>query len=133
MPMKAQAGAARRKNHENRAATVPSTQPLLDMSLRELQRILHEELERLPEVYRAPLVLCGPEEKSLQEAARLLGWGKGCVKGRLQRGREQLRIRLRRRGLELSVGLLAFTVAMRALPAQVSAALSAITLRAALR
>src|SRR5581483_428619 len=97
---KAQASATRRKNYEKRAATMPSTEPLLDMSLRELQGILHEELQRLPEKYRAPMLLCGLEAKSLEEAARLLGWSKGCVKGRLQRGREHLRVRLRRRGID---------------------------------
>jgi RNA polymerase sigma factor (sigma-70 family) len=133
LAMKAQASAARRMNHEKKAAAMPSTEPLLDLSLRELQGIVHEELQRLPEAYRAPLVLCGLEEKSLEEAACLLGWSKGCVKGRLQRGREQLRLRLRRRGLDLSVGLLASALVMKAMSAPVSAALIASTLRAAMQ
>jgi len=133
LAMKAQASAARRRIHVKRAVAMPTTEPLLDLSLRELQGLLHEELQRLPEVYRAPLVLCGLEEKSLEEAARLLGWSKGCVKGRLQRGREQLRARLRRRGLDLSAGLFASALVMDATTASVSATLAATTLRAALQ
>jgi RNA polymerase sigma factor (sigma-70 family) len=133
LAVKAQASAARRKDQENRAAVMPSTEPLLDMSLRELQCVLNEEIQRLPEQYRAPVVLCGLEEKSLEEAARMLGWSKGCVKGRLQRGREQLRARLRRRGLDFSAGLLASALAASSVSAQVSAALTASTLRAAMQ
>jgi RNA polymerase sigma factor (sigma-70 family) len=132
LAVKAQASVARRKDHEKRAAAPPSAEPLLDMSLRELRDILNEELDLLPEQYRAPLVLCGLEEKSLEEAGRLLGWSKSCIKGRLQRGREQLRARLRRRGVELSTGLLA-ALTVNSLSAQVSVPLTASTLRAALQ
>ncbi len=133
LAVKAQANAVRRKNHEKRAAVVPSAEPLLDMSLRELQGVLHEEIQRLPEQYRAPLLLCGLEDRSLEEAAHLLGWSKGCVKGRLHRGREQLRARLRRRGLDLSAGLLAAALATNSISAQLPATLTASTLRAALQ
>src|SRR5579884_3822962 len=133
LAVKAQANAARRKNHEKRAAVMPSAEPVMDMSLRELQGILHEEIERLPEQYRAPVVLCGLEEKSLEEAAHLLGWSKGCVKGRLQRAREQLRLHLRRRGIDLSVGLLVSALAMNAMSAPVSATLAATTVRVAMQ
>jgi PAS domain-containing protein len=54
-------------------------------AVREVRAVLFEELEGLPERYRAPLVLCGLEEKSLEEAARLLGWTPGSVRGRLVR------------------------------------------------
>src|SRR5262245_44728460 len=101
LAVRAQANAARRRIHERRAVTMPSTDPVLDLSLREVRAVLFEELERLPEQYRAPLVLCGLEEKSLEEATRLLGGTRGAVKWRLQRGRALLRARLRRRGLEL--------------------------------
>src|SRR5262249_55886121 len=89
-------------------------------------------LQQLPEEYRAPLVLCGLEEKSLDEAARLLGCTRWTVKGRLQRGRERLRGRLRRRGLELSAGLFATVLSTRSASAQVPATLAASTVRAAL-
>jgi RNA polymerase sigma factor (sigma-70 family) len=129
----AQASAARRRVHEQRAAIMPPADPLLDMSLRELRGIVNEELQRLPEQFRAPLVLCGLEEKTVEEAARLLGWTKGTVKGRLQRGREQLRQRLRRRGLDVSAGLLAIAFATSSASARISTSLTAGTLRAALR
>jgi protocatechuate 3,4-dioxygenase beta subunit len=112
---------------------MPSADPVLDLSLRELRRVLNEEIHQLPDEYRAPLVLCCLEEKSLGEAARLLGWTKWTVKGRLQRGRERLRARLRRRGLELSVGLFAAVLSTRSASAQVPATLADATLRAAVK
>jgi RNA polymerase sigma factor (sigma-70 family) len=133
LALRAKANAARRKVLEERAVIMPSANPVLDMSLRELQGILFEELENLPEAYRASLVLCGLEEKSLDEAARLLGWTKGALKGRLQRGRQLLRGRLRRRGLDLSAALCATALALNPASGQVSTTLAHTTLRAALK
>jgi RNA polymerase sigma factor (sigma-70 family) len=133
LALRAKANAARRKVLEQRAVTMPSVDPVLDLSLRELQSVLFEELEGLPEQYRAPLVLCGLEEKSLDEAARLLGWTRWTVKGRLQRGREQLRSRLCRRGLDLSSGLFGTALGLNAASGQVPATLADSTLQAALK
>src|SRR5262245_48294968 len=88
LAVRARASAARRRVLEKRAVTMPPADPVLDLSLREVRAMLLEELEALPEQYRAPLVLCAVEEKSLDEAARLLGWTRSSVKWRLQRGRE---------------------------------------------
>jgi RND family efflux transporter MFP subunit len=65
----------------------------------ELERLLHEEIDRLPERYRSPVVLCDLEGRTHEQAARHLGWPVGTVKSRLSRGRERLRDRLIRRGL----------------------------------
>jgi RNA polymerase sigma factor (sigma-70 family) len=133
LAVRAQAKAARRRVVEKRAVTMPSADPVLDMSLREVRGMLFEELENLPEQYRAPLVLCGLEEKSREEAARLLGWSASAVKGKLERGRELLRARLRRRGLELSSGLCAVALALNSASSRVSATLADSTLRAAIK
>ena len=53
----------------------------------ELAAVLHEELGRLPERYRAAVVLCYLEGQTCEAAARQLGWPVGTVKSRLARGR----------------------------------------------
>jgi RNA polymerase sigma factor (sigma-70 family) len=131
LAVKAQAGAARRRAHERNTVSRSSADPVLDLSLRELRGVLHEELGHLPERYRAPLVLCYLEERSLEEAARLLGWSRGAVKGRLERGRERLRGRLTRRGLALSAGLVAAGLTRNAASARVPALLAEATLEVA--
>ncbi|MCI0455427.1 MAG: sigma-70 family RNA polymerase sigma factor, partial [Gemmataceae bacterium] len=81
--------------------------PMDDLTWRELRQVLHEELGRLPEKNRLPILLCHLEGRTQDEAARALGWSLGRLRGRLLRGRELLRARLARRGLAPSVPLLA--------------------------
>jgi RNA polymerase sigma factor (sigma-70 family) len=105
---RARAEAAWRRRREQLAAGgAPEAVPPPDVSWREACAVLHEELDRLPERFRLPLILCYLEGKSRDEAARALGWSVGALRGRLERGREHLRRRLVRRGIGLSAGLLA--------------------------
>lgn len=67
------------------------------MSDGELLEQVHEEVSRLPERFRAPIVLCYLEGLTHDEAARRLGWPVGTVRSRLARAREALRPRLTRR------------------------------------
>jgi RNA polymerase sigma factor (sigma-70 family) len=108
---RAQADAIRRRAREREAVPLAPTDPTLDMTLRELQGMLHEELRHLPDKYRLPLVLCYLEGRSQEEAAGQLGWSRGAFRGRLDRGRERLRRRLAARGVALSALLCATAVA----------------------
>ena len=100
-----------RRRGEVEAAARPPESPTDDPSLREGLALLDEELSRLPEQYRAVLIVCCLEGRSRDEAAAQLGWSEGQVKGRLERAREMLRTRLARRGVELGGLLLAAAVA----------------------
>jgi RND family efflux transporter MFP subunit len=71
----------------------------------ELRRVLDEEIGRLPERFRAAVVLCYVEGKSVDEAARQLGCPRGTVASRLARGRARLRVRLAGRGLAVTAVL----------------------------
>jgi RNA polymerase sigma factor (sigma-70 family) len=71
----------------------------------DLRPLLYEELERLPDRYRSPIVLCHLEGKTHEQAARLLRWPVGTLSGRLSRGRQLLRSRLERRGVNVSATL----------------------------
>jgi RNA polymerase sigma factor (sigma-70 family) len=103
---RARAGAGRRHERERQAAVAGASMPA-DLTGRELREVLHAEMARLPEHYRAALVLCYLEELTQDEAARHLGASPATVKGRLDRGRAMLRRRLTRRGLSLAVPLCA--------------------------
>ncbi len=124
--------AARRTRLERLAPPRAGVDPLTDMSARELLDTLDQELNRLPEKYRAPLVLCYLEGIAREEAARQLGCPLGTLKGRLERGKELLRLALERRGLSLSVALASVLVGGRSGEAAVPALLTRTTLHAAL-
>ncbi|MCI0459820.1 MAG: sigma-70 family RNA polymerase sigma factor, partial [Gemmataceae bacterium] len=104
--VKARALGSSRKAREARAAVQPTADLLDDISGRELLAVLDEELHRLPERYRAPLVLCYLQGLTRDEAAQQLGWSLGTLKRRLDEGRDRLRRRLERRGVTVSAPLL---------------------------
>jgi RNA polymerase sigma factor (sigma-70 family) len=121
--------ARRRRCETHKAALSGLTSPAAEPS-NDWQPLLHEEINRLPEKYRLPVVLCCLESHSHEAAARRLGWPVGTVKGRLARARDLLRSRLLRRGLALSGG--AALVAPTAVPAAVPEALAEAVRQAAL-
>ncbi len=124
-------GDARRRRREAataRAAAAPrQADPLDELSAREVLFLLHEEVQRLPQAQRLPVLLCCLEGKTQEEAARQLGWTAGQVKGRLERGRQRLQERLVKRGLTLPAALAAAALS----PAAVSTAVAAAVARAA--
>jgi|GEM_PF-2854728 len=99
---KARAAAARRQAHEARVAGMTPTL-ISDERRDDVAPLIHEEIARLPDRYRAPIILCDLEGHTYEEAARLLGRPVGTIKSRLARGREHLRGRLIRRGVSPTV------------------------------
>jgi RNA polymerase sigma factor (sigma-70 family) len=73
----------------------------------ELADVIDRELNRLPEKYRVPIVLCHLDGLSHEEIAKRLGCPTGTISVRLMRARERLREQLRRRGSSLSVAAVA--------------------------
>ena len=101
--LKARTGAVTRRVKERAAARTESTGCTMPTEARDWAAILDEELCRLAEKYREPIVLCDLRGLTRTEAARVLGWPEGSVAGRLARARALLAERLRRRGVTPSV------------------------------
>lgn len=96
--LKARAQSATRQKHEARGTVRQASEPD-DLSWREVRQVLHEEVNGLPERFRAPLVLCYLEGATQEAAAVQLSLGKSALRERLERGRALLRTRLTRRGV----------------------------------
>jgi RNA polymerase sigma factor (sigma-70 family) len=104
--MRAKSNGGRRRALERQGGEMAATVSVDNHGWIELKPVLHEEVNRLPEKYRVPVILCYLEGKTNEEVAQLLHWPVGTVKGRLSRARDILRSRLTRRGLALSAALL---------------------------
>jgi RNA polymerase sigma factor (sigma-70 family) len=126
--MEAKRKAARRRSHEARLRErmpPPPAGPTWD----DVQAVLDEEVQRLPESLRAAFVLCVLDGKTVPAAAAELGAREGTVSWRLARARQRLRQRLARRGIQLSAVLAALTLGHGAGKAAVPAALASSTVR----
>jgi RNA polymerase sigma factor (sigma-70 family) len=124
----------RRKVREQKSgrSAPPTREPGYEAAWRELQGVLDEELARLPDRYRAPLLLCYFQGKTQEEAARQLGWPLGTVRSRVARARDALRERLARRGLAIPAVLFGAALATQPAGAAVPASLAKATLDAVL-
>jgi RNA polymerase sigma factor (sigma-70 family) len=94
----ARSAASRRREHERTAADRADSflaEPRWD----DLALVLHEEIDRLPERFRAPIVLCDMEGMTEGQAAQRLGRPVGTIRSHITRGRQRLRFQLIRRGL----------------------------------
>jgi RNA polymerase sigma factor (sigma-70 family) len=120
----------KRQARENQGVDLASVAAAFDPDPLDLPPLLHEEVQRLPDKYRNPIVLCYLEGKTHEEAALLLHWPLGTVKGRLARARGLLRTRLTRRGVTASEEMMATALAatpMTARPKLVDATIRAAT------
>ena len=125
---------ARRLDPEELEGIVGDDRPLdLDLIRRETNERLHQELGRLPEKYRAPVILCHLDGLTHEEAARRLGWPVGTVGVRLMRAHELLRHRLVRRGVAPAAAVPAALWADSATAAVVRAGLVEATTRSVMQ
>jgi len=122
--------AVQRTKSERQAGEMPTKSDVSEMTYDELRSVLDEEISQLPEKYALPLVLCYLQGKTNAQAAAQLGWPEGSISRRLSRARELLRSRLAKRGMALSVALIAAVFA-RPAAAVVSRELLVATTRAA--
>jgi RNA polymerase sigma factor (sigma-70 family) len=140
--------AGRRRRHEISAVDLPcdqrsildrgpealsmSNDPANVLAVAEVGAALDEELARLPDKYRAPLLLCGCVGKTACEAARALNCPEATLKSRLRRGRELLRGRLAQRGFLLSEAAVGALFTISSAGAVTPLSLLTVTTRAAL-
>ncbi|GIW78589.1 MAG: hypothetical protein KatS3mg105_0396 [Gemmatales bacterium] len=116
--VRAKTNAVKRRLREKEASEMRPTKGFNSCD-REFRELVDEELQHLPDKYRAPIVLCCLEGRTIDEAAQELKWLRNTVKGRLARGRELLRRRLASRGLATTVSALLALLAVETAPAAV--------------
>jgi len=127
--LKARTKLTRRRTMERQVAAMPEPEFTEQHDWCDLHAVLDQELSRLPDKYRTPIVLCDLEGKTYREAARQLQWLEGTVAARLVRGRRLLARRLARRGVSLSVAALAAVLAEKVACASVPIELLSTTIR----
>lgn len=120
----------RRQHRERQVDHLPEPE-ILPAEPQDWQPVIDQELNRLPEKYRAVVILCDLEGRPRREVARQLNLPEGTLCSRLSRGRRMLAARLTRHGITIAGGALAMSIADAS--ACVPASLAALTAKSALR
>jgi RNA polymerase sigma factor (sigma-70 family) len=125
--LKARTVRQRRRAVEKQVQNMPHPAIVEQEVWNDIQPLLDQELTKLPDVYRTPVVLCDVEGRARKDVARQLGVPEGTLSSRLARGRQMLARRLGRRGVTLSAVALGVVLAQNAASAAVPATLAAST------
>ncbi len=128
--LKARATRAKRKTRERQVENMPEPAVAESAAGRDLQAVLDHELSRLPEKYRAVIVLCDLEGRTAKEVAQQLGLPQGTVASRLARGRAMLAKRLVRPGVAVTGCSLAGVLSQEAASATVPNSVMISTIKA---
>src|SRR5579871_4806304 len=129
--LRAKSVVVKRRTAERPLEHVPEPHASEHDSWPELKQVLDQELNRLPDKLRIPILLCDLEGKTGREAAAILNCPQGTVADRLTKARVTLAQRLTRRGFVLSAGSLAVLLSQEVASAAVPSALAATTVKAA--
>jgi RNA polymerase sigma factor (sigma-70 family) len=127
----ARARATRQAAREKRLGAMFYVEPPDHTMLSELRGILDDELARLPERHRAPVVLCELEGLSRRDAAARLKISEGTLSSRLARAKARLRERLTKRGFAISAATLTLVLTQYASAVIIPPALVDSTIRVA--
>ena len=106
--------ADRRRRRETAVGTLPDTHSPATPESPDAVALLDEEIARLSDRYRLPVVLCELEGTSRKDAAKRLGIAEGTLSSRLAAARLALAERLRQRGVVLSASALSAVFAQTA-------------------
>jgi len=120
-----------RKVKEQRAVETMQPNPNEHDQWNEIKDVLDDELDRLPEKYRLPLILFHLEGRQLDKIAELTRFNKSTIGTRLRRGREMLRRRIERRGATIETTSLIAVIGIHAGATNVSASFASATAHAA--
>jgi RNA polymerase sigma factor (sigma-70 family) len=130
--LEAKAATACWRARERRVREMPERPAATELDVfQELRPILDQELNRLPDKYRVPVVLCDLEGQKRRDVARRLSIPEGTLSSRLATARRMLAKRLARHRLSLSSGALALALSQQSASAAVPNALIASTVRIA--
>jgi RNA polymerase sigma factor (sigma-70 family) len=129
--LRARRDAGRRRAREREGGAMSGRLEKREPEWAEIQTALDEEVQALPERWRAPFVLCFLEGRCRAEAARELGVKEGTIWSRLSHARKLLHEKLVHRGITLPAVLAAAALSAEAAHA-VPARLARSTIQAAL-
>jgi RNA polymerase sigma factor (sigma-70 family) len=119
-----------RATRQQRLVIDPPAPAMEESANAEVRPLLDEEIARLPEKYRVPIVLCYLQGLTNEQAAEHLGCPRGTILSRLSRARDLLRTRLTRRGVAVpAAGAMVVPQTAQAVPAALVEATVAGTVR----